>query len=98
MRNADKVMTALKEAFSESRIENIYYPEKKEECIYCNGTYIASFDEKFWQADFDNIEIKIKAPLKHIKEFINGAVGYEIVRAAVERGLSEWQEESQRNN
>lgn len=98
MKNGNKVIESLKEAFPEGRIENIYYPEKKEECIYYNGTCIASFDEKFWQADFDNIEIKIKAPLVHIKDFINRAVGYEIVRAAVERGLCEWDEESQQNS
>ena len=32
------------------------------------------------------------------KDFINRAVGYEIIRAALERGLCEWGEESQQNN
>lgn len=50
--------------------------------------------------DFDNpeIEIKIKAPLKSIEDFIyecEGSGGVAVVMNAVERGLEEWWEKSQ---
>lgn len=98
MKNAIKVTTALKNAFPGHRVEIIYRPEGDRNCVYIDGYYVGYFEEEFFDADYDDIELTIKAPLVSIKDFVNRAVGYEIVRAAVERGLAKWEEESQANN
>lgn len=96
MKNAIKVTTALKNAFPGHRVEIIYRTEGDRNCVYIDGYYVGYFEEEFFDSDYDDIELTIKAPLVSIKDFVNRAVGYEIVRAAVERGLSEWEKESQR--
>lgn len=97
MRNGDKIRDALQQAFPGSIITVIEDLPRAEDRVFVNGQMVARFDLFFWGED-DNIEIKVKAPLKDIKDFTNRAVGYEIVREAVERGLSEWEKESRENN
>lgn len=92
MNNIDKIMKALKQAFPGHRVENVFYVERNEEAIFFDGTLIGRFVEEFCEHDFDEIEIKIKAPLKNIKDFVDHANSYGIIRGAVERGLKEWEE------
>ena len=98
MKNVVKVMTALKNAFPGHRVEYIYYPEKDTDRIFVDGTFVADFDDDFFEHDYDDIELTIRAPLVSIKDFTKRAVGYEIIRAAVERGFAKWENESHPNN
>lgn len=100
MKNAEKIMPALKEAFSGHRVEMLYVANGCFYRIFVDNNYIGDFFGEFFERDIDNpeIEIKIKAPLVSIKDFTNCIGGYEIIRAAVKRGLREWEEGSLANN
>lgn len=100
MRNGDKIRDALQRAYPDALI-NVYNDFSAEEVkIYFNGTMIARFKSIFWDEDFDNpkIEIKVKAPIKSIKEFIDFASNYETIRGALERGFTKWENESHPNS
>ena len=98
MKNAVKIITALKNAFPGHKLEIIYREELGRNCVCVDGYCVGYFKEEFFDDDYDEIELTIKAPLVSIKDFTNRAVGYEIIRAAVERGLKQWEKESQQNN
>lgn len=103
MRNGDKIREAMQRAYPDALI-NVYNDSSAEEVkIYFNGQMIARFKSVFWDEDFDNpeIEIKVKAPLKSIKDFLEeceGCWGVADVMQAVERGLKEWEEGLQQNS
>lgn len=101
MKNVVKVTEALIEAFPGHHvvsrcIEGNYSTES----VFIDGKCVGLFYEDFLQKDFDNpeIEITIKAPLYNIKEFLEEVECDGVFYHAVERGLKEWQEESQRNS
>lgn len=100
MKNEMKVLDALQNAFVGKEIESVYNKITQMYDIYMNNEFIGAFRDDFFKHDFENpeIEIKIKAPLKTIHDFVNRAVGYGIIRGAVERGLSEWENESHPNS
>lgn len=98
MKSAIKVISALKNTFPGHRVESIYREEQDRNCIYVDGYYVGYFEEEFFDDDYDEIELTIKAPLVSVKDFVNRAVGYEIMRCAVERGLQKWEKGSQQNS
>lgn len=101
MKNAIKVMAALKQALPGHRVENFLIDDNYDmQSIFVDGKCVGHFYADFFQHDFDNPEIAItvKAPLKNIKDFVDHANSYGIIRGAVERGLQEWQEESHPNS
>lgn len=101
MKNATKVMTALREAFPGHRVENkVIEANYNLESIFIDGVCVGHFFEDFFKKDLDNpeIEITITAPLNNIKNFVNFADDYGVIRGAIERGLQEWEEESQQNS
>lgn len=100
MKNVAKVMKALENAYKGHRIEMLYVAEQNRDKIFVDGTLVGYFDDEFFNADFDNpkIEIKIKAPLYTIKDFLEEVECDGVFYRAVERGLKEWEEESQRNS
>lgn len=101
MKNSIKVMAALKRALPGHKVENSFIEENYNmESIFVDGKCIGLFYEDFFQKDYDNpeIEITIKAPLNNIKWFVKDGSSFGIIRGAVERGLMEWEEESQRNS
>ena len=98
MKNAVKIITALKNAFPGHKLEIIYKEELSRNCMCVDGYCVGYFEKEFFDDDYDEIELSIKAPLVSIKDFTNCVGGYEIIRAAVKRGLREWEEESQQNN
>lgn len=100
MKNSNKIINALKQLYPQSHITVVTDNPMYEERIFLDGNMIARFSSFFWDKDFDNpeIEIKITAPLKNIKDFAGHANSYGIIRGAVERGLKEWEEESQANS
>ena len=100
MKNGNKIINFLIDAFPGHRIETTFYPVDCSEVVYFDGMNIGSINKKFFEKDFDNpeIEIKVKAPIKSIKEFIDFASNYETIRVALERGLKEWDEGSQQNS
>jgi hypothetical protein len=97
MKNAIKVMAVLKQAFPGHSVESIYKDEKNMDDLYIDGHYAGAFDHDFFMADLDNpeIEIKVKAPIKSIENYVDHSCG--IICMAIERGLAEWREESQQN-
>lgn len=98
MKNAEKIMTALKKAFSGHRVEIIYKEDLGRNCVCVDNYCVGYFEKEFFDDDYDEIELTIKAPLVSIKDFTNCLGGYEIIRAAVKRGLREWEEGSRANN
>lgn len=100
MKNADKIINALRLAFPGHAVEYQYKPTAKVNSIFIDRVYIGSFEDGFFEEDFDNpeIEIKVKAPIKSIKEFIDFASNYETIRGALERGFAKWENESHPNN
>lgn len=101
MKNVVKVTEALIKAFPGHHvvsrcIEGNYSTES----VFIDGKCVGLFYEDFLQKDFDNpeIEITIKAPLKNIKDFVDHANSYGIIRGAVEEGVKKWENESQRNS
>lgn len=93
-------MTAMKKAFSGHKIEISYNFNAKIYCVFIDDNYVGNFEDRFCEKDFDNpeIEIKVKAPLYNIKDFLEEVECDGVFYHAVERGLKEWQEESQANN
>ena len=100
MKNADKIINALRMAFPGHAVEYQYKPIANVNSIFIDRVYIGNFDHDFFEKDFDNpeIEIKIKAPLYNIKDFLEEGEGDGVFYHAVERGLKEWEEGSARNN
>lgn len=98
MKNAIKVISALKNTFPGHQVESIYRVEQDINSIYVDGYYVGYFEEEFFNNDYDEIELTIKAPLASVRDFVNRATGYEIMRCSVERGLKEWENESHPNN
>lgn len=103
MKNAEKIINALRKAFPGHAVEYQYKPIANVNSIFIDRVYIGNFDHDFFEQDFDNpeIEIKIKAPLNSVKEFLeecegSGGVG-DVIRA-VEWGYNKWREESQQNS
>lgn len=103
MKNAEKIINALREVFPGHAVEYQYKAYQNVYSVFLDrDTYIGSFNPDFFDKD-DNpeIEMTIKAPLKDIEKFIaDNYINYynECVREAVERGLKEWQEGSQASN
>lgn len=99
MKNAIKILSALKREFPGHRVESIFNYDKTY-CIFIDGKCVGTFEEHFFEKDFDNpeIEIKVKAPLYNIKEFLEEVECDGIFYNAVERGLKEWEEGSPENN
>ena len=107
MKNAEKVMTALEEAYKGHRIEMLYVAEQNRDKIYVDGTLVGYFDDDFFNADFDNaeIEIKVKAPLKYFTDYLDITYDNEniskteyIIRNAIGKGVRKWVDESHPNN
>lgn len=101
MKNAIKVMAALKQALPGHRVENFLIDDNYDmQSIFVDGKCVGHFYADFFQHDFDNpeIEIKVKAPLYNIKDFLEEVECDGVFYHAVERGLKEWQEESHPNN
>lgn len=95
MKNAIKIMSALKQAFPGHVVEYQYKESANVYSIFLDrSVYLGSFEREVFEADFDNpeIEIKIKAPLKNIEWFVKDASSFGIIRGAVEKGLNEWRE------
>lgn len=101
MKNADKILNALKQAYPQAHFTVVTDNPMYEERVFLDGNLIARFSSFFWDKDFDkpDIEIKIKAPLDSIEDFLIDAEecdgGF---YQAVERGLKEWREGSHQNN
>lgn len=100
MKNGDKIINALRRAFPGHAVEYQYKPIANVNSIFIDRVYIGNFDHGFFVQDFDNpeIEIKVKAPLNSIKDFIEEGECLGDVMKAVERGFKEWQEGSQQNS
>lgn len=99
MRNGDKIRDALEQAFPDSLITVIEDLPRAEDRVFVNGQMVARFDMFFWKQDENpEIEIKIKAPLNSIKDFIEECEVFGDVMRAVERGYEEWEKGSQANN
>lgn len=100
MRNADKIINALKQAYPQAHITVVTDHPMYEERVFLDGNLIARFSSFFWDKDFDKqeIEIKIKAPLYNIKDFLEEVECDGVFYHAVERGLAEWEEGSQANS
>ena len=107
MKNAEKVMKALEEAYNGHRIEMLYVAEQNRDKIYVDGTLVGYFDDDFFNADFDNreIEIKVKAPLKYFMEYLDITYDKEnlskteyFIRNAIGKGVRKWLDESQPNS
>lgn len=100
MKNADKIIDALRKAFPGHAVEYQYKPIANVNSIFIDRVYIGNFDHDFFEQDFDNpkIEIKVKAPLYNIKDFLEEVECDGVFYHAVERGFKEWEEESARNN
>lgn len=107
MRNGEKIREALQRAYPYALI-NVYNDfSAKETKIYFNGTMIARFKSIFWDEDFDNpeeIEIKVKAPLKYFKDYLDTTYDKDLsnteyfIRNAIGKGVRKWVDESQPNN
>ena len=100
MKNGDKVINFLIDAFPGHRIETTFFPVDCSEVVYFDGMNIGSINKKFFEKDFDNpeIEIKVKAPLYKIKDFLEEVECDGDFYHAVERGLKEWEEGLPANN
>lgn len=101
MKNEIKVMEALADAFPGHHVvSRIIKDNYNKQSIFFDDWCVGYFDKDFFNKDLDNpeIEITLKAPLKNIKDFVDHANSYGIIRGAVERGLSIWENESQANN
>lgn len=100
MKNADKIFKALRSAFPGHKVEISKNFNAKIDCIFIDDLYIGNFEERFSEMDFDNpeIEIKIKAPLYNIRDFLEEVECDGVFYHAVERGLEEWEKGSQQNN
>lgn len=103
MKNAEKIMSALMKEFSGHKVELSYNFNAKIYCVFVDDNYVGNFEDRFCEKDFDNpeIEIKIKARVNDIKDFLyecEGSGGVAVVMKEVERGLKKWEEGSQRNN
>jgi len=114
MKNADKIINALKQAYPQSHITVVTDNPMYEERVFLDGNLIARFCSFFWDKDFDppeEIEIKVKAPLKDFINFIDytyqnetisdvvkNGISEGIIRRAIEKGVREWREGSQANN
>lgn len=103
MKNVEKILTAMEKAFTGHKIEISYNFNAKIYCVFVDDDYVGNFEDRFCEQDFDNpdIELKVKAPLNSIKEFLeecegSGGVG-DVIRA-VEWGYNKWREESQQNS
>ena len=109
MKNAIKIMAALKQAFPGHNVEISHNFNAKIYCVFIDENYVGNFEERFIEQDFDNseIEIKVKASLKNFIDFIDNTYKNEkifdvvesrvsegIIRHAIEKGLREWCEES----
>lgn len=104
MKNAIKIMAALKQAFPGHEITSQHMNVSKMENLYFDGTYIGRFDSEFLNQDADNpeIEIKIKAPLKYFTDYLDNTYKNEklsepecIIRNAIGKGVRKWAEGSQ---
>lgn len=103
MKNADKILYALREAFPGHAVEYQYKAEANVYSIFLDRIYIGQFNHDFFIRDDDNpeIEIKIKATVRDLSDFLwqcEGSGGVAVVMKEVERGLDEWQKESRRNS
>lgn len=99
MKNVFKVMTALENTYKGRRVEMLYAAEQNRDKIFIDGTLVGYFDDEFFNDDFDNIEIKIQAPLHSIEDFLIDCDDREgVFYRAIERGLLKWREESQQNS
>lgn len=52
MKNADKIINALKQAYPGSIVDVVANLPKQDIFIYINGHYVASFYMGFWEEDF----------------------------------------------
>lgn len=100
MKNADKIFNALREAFPGHIVEISKNYNAKIGCVFIDEKYIGNFEDRFLYDDLDNaeIEIKIKAPLYNIRDFLEEVECDGVFYHAVERGLKEWEDESQQNS
>lgn len=100
MKNADKIFNALRAAFPGHKVEISENFNAKIGCIFIDDLYIGNFEDHFLCDDLDNpeIEIKIKAPLYNIRDFLEEVECDGVFYHAVERGLKEWEKESQQNS
>ena len=100
MKNSEKIINALRKAFPGHAVEYQYKPIANVNSIFIDRVYIGNFDHDFFEQDFDNpeIEIKVKAPLYNIKDFLEEVECDGVFYHAVERGFKEWEEGSARNN
>lgn len=100
MKNSEKIMEALKQAYPGATIKTIADMPWAAERIYIDDRYVGKFDLSFWDTEVyrPTIEIKVKAPLYNIKDFLEEVECNGIFYHAVERGLKEWEEGSQANN
>lgn len=107
MKNGDKIINAITDAFPGHRIETIFYPVDCSEVVYFDGINIGSINKKFFENDFDNpeIEITVKAPLKQFTDYLDITYDNEnlskteyFIRNAIGKGVRKWVDESQQNN
>lgn len=101
MKNADKIIKALRETFPGHRVETYYNNvNAKILCVFVDDNYVGNFEDRFSEMDFDNpeIEIKIKAPIYNIRDFLEEVECDGVFYRAVERGLKEWEKGSQQNS
>lgn len=100
MKNIEKVMDALVKAFPGHRLDILFNFNEKKYSVYIDERYVGNFEEWFLRTDLDKqeIEIKVKAPLYKIKDFLEEVECDVDFYHAIERGFKEWEKESQRNS
>ena len=108
MKNGDKIINALKQAYPQAHIIVVKDNPMYEERVFLDGNLIARFCSFFWDKDFDppeEIEIKVKAPLKCFTDYLDITYDNEnlskteyFIRNAIGKGVRKWVDESQPNS
>lgn len=100
MKNVEKILTAMEKVFSGHKVEISTNYNARIGCVFIDDVYVGAFEDGFLNKDFDNpeIEIKVKAPLYKIKDFLEEVECDGVFYHAVERGFKEWEEGLQQNS